>query len=290
VKGIIVSEGGGARLRPVTRVVPRPLIPIYNKPLIYYTLSLLMLAGIRDILFVGPPEEASALGRLLGSGDHLGLRIGYAFEPVSDRAARLFLTAAHFIGTDSVALAYCDSILYGQGLSEYLQQAGARQSGATLFAHRARAHERYGVVEFGATGQAIRLEDRPTRSASPWAIIGLAFYDNGVLDVIARLKRSSSGELEITDVNAAYMEAGTLHVEQLGRGIAWFNAETHEALLQASSFIEMIEERQGFMVACVEEIAYSMGYIGADDVRRLAGPMRNNTYGQYLLRLVDGDS
>jgi glucose-1-phosphate thymidylyltransferase len=260
---------------------------VYNKPLIYYSLSLLMLAGIREILVVGPPEDESALRRLLGGGEHLGLRIDYAFERMSDRSARVLVTAAEFMGSEGVAVVRCDSILCGHGLVEPLQQARGRRSGATLFTYRVSNAERYGVVEFDGTGRAIRVEENSVRSTSPWAITNLLFFDGRVLDVIAQLKPAAP-DLKLTDVSAAYMEAGRLHVEKLGRGIAWLDAETHATLLQASAVVQMAEERQGLMVACVEEIAYAMGYIGAEDVRRLAAPMQKNTYGQYLLRLVDG--
>ncbi len=265
----------------------KQLVPIYNKPMIYYPLSSLMLAGIRQILIITTPEDQGAFRRLLRDGTHLGLQLEYAVQPSPDGLAQAFLIGEHFIGDEPVALALGDNIFYGHGFPDSLQRAAARTSGATIFAYWVRDPERYGVVEFDGAGRAVGLEEKPRRPRSSWAVTGLYFYDNRVVDLAARLKPSARGELEITDVNQAYLAAGSLQVEKLGRGIAWLDTGTHETLLQASTFIQTLEDRQGLMVACVEEIAYKMGYITAADVRRVAEPMRANLYGQYLLGLLD---
>lgn len=287
MKGIILAGGSGTRLYPLTIAMSKQLVPIYNKPMIYYPLSTLMLAGIRQILVITTPQDQEAFRRLLGDGGHLGLAIDYAVQPSPDGLAQAFLIGRDFVGKDAVALALGDNLFYGHGLPEYLRRAAGRPGGATVFAYWVRDPERYGVVEFDGTGRAVAIEEKPKKPRSSWAVTGLYFYDNRVLDVAGGLKPSARGELEITDVNAAYLGWGALHVERLGRGIAWLDTGTHEALLQASTFIQTIEERQGLMVACVEEIAYKMGYITAAEVRRIAEPMRRNLYGQYLLRLVD---
>jgi len=289
MKGIILAGGSGTRLYPLTLALSKQLVPVYNKPMIYYPLSTLMLAGIRHILVITTPEDRGAFERLLRDGSHLGLRIEYAVQPSPDGLAQAFLIGRDFIGDDRVALALGDNIFYGHGFPEYLRRAARREHGATIFAYWVRDPERYGVVEFDAAGRPVRLEEKPVPARSPWAVTGLYFYDNRVVEIAAALKPSARGELEITDVNNAYLAAGALHVEKLGRGIAWLDTGTHEALLQASTFIQTIEERQGLMVACVEEIAYKMGYISADDVRRIAAPMQRNLYGQYLLRLVESE-
>jgi glucose-1-phosphate thymidylyltransferase len=263
-------------------------VPVYNKPMIYYPLSSLMLAGIREILVITTPQDAEAFRRLLGDGRHLGLTIDYAVQPTPGGLAQAFVIGRAFIADAPVALALGDNIFYGHGFPEYLRRAAGRTQGATIFAYWVRDPERYGVVEFDAAGRPLDLEEKPARPRSSWAVTGLYFYDNGVVDIAAGLKPSARGELEITDVNLAYLRASRLHVDKLGRGIAWLDTGTHEALLQASSFIQTLEDRQGLMVACVEEIAYLMGYIGAADVIRIAELMRNNSYGQYLLRLVEG--
>jgi len=287
MKGIILAGGSGTRLYPLTIAVSKQLVPVYNKPMVYYPLSSLMLAGIREILVITTPEDSANFRRLLGDGRQLGLDIDYAVQPSPEGLAQAFIIGREFVGDDAVALALGDNIFYGHGFPEYLRRAAGRKSGATIFAYWVRDPERYGVVEFDRAGRAIGLEEKPQRARSPYAVTGLYFYDNAVLDIAAALKPSARGELEITDVNLAYLRAGALHVEVLGRGIAWLDTGTHEALLQASTFIQTLEERQGLMVACVEEIAYAMGYITADDVRRIADPMRRNAYGQYLLRLVE---
>jgi glucose-1-phosphate thymidylyltransferase len=288
MKGIILAGGSGTRLYPVTRALSKQLVPVYNKPLVYYPLSSLMLAGLREILVITTPQDQEAFRRLLGDGRHLGLAIDYAVQPSPDGLAQAFLIGRRFIGRDAVALALGDNIFYGHGLPDDLRRVAARDKGATVFAYWVRDPERYGVVEFDGTGRAVSLEEKPARPRSHYAVTGLYFYDNDVVEIAAALKPSARGELEITDVNRAYLMAGALHVEKLGRGIAWLDTGTHEALLQAASFIQTLEERQGLMVACVEEIAYGMGYITAADVRRIAEPMRGNSYGQYLLRLVEG--
>jgi glucose-1-phosphate thymidylyltransferase len=287
MKGIILAAGSGTRLYPLTRAVSKQLAPIYDKPMIYYPLSSLMLAGIRDILVITTPHEQESFRRLLGNGDEIGLHIEYAAQPSPDGIAQAFLIGREFIGSSSVALALGDNIFYGHGFVDYLQRAVARAHGATVFGYWVRDPERYGVVEFDAAGRAVSLEEKPRKPRSNYAVTGLYFYDNRVVGIAAGLKPSARGELEITDVNLAYLAAGDLHVERMGRGIAWLDTGTHEALLQASNFIQAIEERQGLKVACVEEIAYRMGYISADDVRRIAKVMEKSGYGQYLLSMLD---
>jgi glucose-1-phosphate thymidylyltransferase len=286
-KGIILAGGAGTRLYPVTLAVSKQLVPIYNKPMVYYPLSTLMLAGIRDILVITTPRDSDAFRRLLGDGRHLGLSIDYAVQPSPEGLAQAFLIGAEFIGAGGVALALGDNVFYGHGFPESIQRAVARARGATVFAYWVRDPQRYGVVEFDDGGRAVGLEEKPAKPRSPWAVTGLYFYDNRVVDIAASLKPSARGELEITDVNLAYLRTGELHVERLGRGTAWLDTGTHEALLQASSFIQALEERQGLMVACLEEIAFRMGWITAADVLRLAEPMSGNSYGEYLRRLVD---
>jgi glucose-1-phosphate thymidylyltransferase len=289
VKGIILAGGSGTRLYPLTLATSKQLVPVYNKPMVYYPLSTLMLSGIREILVITTPEDQGSFKRLLRDGSHLGLAIDYAVQPRPEGLAQAFIIGRRFIGSDRVALALGDNIFYGHGLPTYLRRAAHRDVGATIFAYWVRDPERYGVVEFDEGGRAIGLEEKPLKPRSSWAVTGLYFYDNRVVEIAADLRPSARGELEITDVNATYLGAGALHVEKLGRGIAWLDTGTHEALLQASTFIQTIEERQGLMVACLEEIAYIMGYISGEDVRRVAEPMRNNQYGQYLLRLVEPD-
>jgi glucose-1-phosphate thymidylyltransferase len=286
-KGMILAGGSGSRLYPLTLAMSKQLVPIYNKPMIYYPLSTLMLAGVRDILIITTAQDKDAFRRLLDDGAHLGLRIEYAIQPSPDGLAQAFLIGQPFIGDDTVALALGDNIFYGHGFPEYLKHAAARAQGATVFAYWVRDPERYGVVEFDAEGVAVGLEEKPARARSPWAVTGLYFYDNRVVDIAAGLKPSARGELEITDVNAAYLRDGGLHVEKLGRGIAWLDTGTHEALLQAATFIQTIEDRQGLMVACVEEIAYRMGWITGADLLGMAAPMKDNSYGRYLRQLVE---
>ncbi|WP_239493488.1 glucose-1-phosphate thymidylyltransferase RfbA [Luteitalea sp. TBR-22] len=286
MSGIILAGGSGTRLYPVTRGVCKQLVPVYNKPMIYYPLATLMLAGIRDILIITTPEDADSFKRLLGDGADLGLTLSYAVQPSPDGLAQAFVIGRDFVGARRVALALGDNIFYGHGLPEVLQAAAARAEGATVFGYEVRDPERYGVVEFGPDGRALSLEEKPAAPRSTWAVTGLYFYDNAVLDIAAGLEPSPRGELEITDVNRVYLQRGSLHVERFGRGYAWLDTGTHESLLQASLFVQTIEERQGLMLACVEEIAWRMGYIDAAQVERIATPMRKNSYGQYLLRLV----
>src|SRR5262244_2269533 len=287
IKGIILAGGSGTRLHPLTRSISKQLLPIYNKPMVYYPLSTLMLAGIRDVLVISTPQDTGAFQRLLGDGRHIGLNIQYAVQPSPDGLAQAFIIGSEFIGDGRVALALGDNVFYGHGFTESIQRAAARTRGATVFAYWVRDPQRYGVVEFDAAGRAVGLEEKPVKPRSPWAVTGLYFYDNRVVDIAASLKPSDRGELEITDVNLAYLRTSELHVERLGRGIAWLDTGTHEALLQASHFIQTLEERQGLMVACVEEIAFKMGYITAEDVLRIAAPMQKNLYGQYLVRLLE---
>ena len=287
MKGIILAGGSGTRLYPVTRGISKQLVPVYNKPMVYHPLSTLMLAGIREILVITTPEDASAFGRLLGDGRDLGIRIAYAVQPRPEGLAQAFIIGREFIGGDGVALALGDNVFYGHDLPRALQSAAARTSGATVFAYRVRDPQRYGVVAFDAEGRPTDIEEKPANPRSNFAVTGLYFYDNRVVDIAAKLKPSRRGELEITDVNRVYLEARALHVERLGRGFAWLDTGTYDALLQASNFIQAIEERQGLMVACIEEIAFRLGWITAADLRRVAEPMKHNTYGQYLLAILD---
>ena len=286
MKGIILAGGSGTRLYPLTLAVSKQPVPVYDKPMVYYPPSTLMLAGIRDILLITTPHDQEAFRRLLGDGRALGLRLEYAAQPRPEGLAQAFVIGRDFVGRDAVALALGDNIFYGSALSEAVRRAASREKGATVFAYRVRDPERYGVVEFEGD-RALSIEEKPSRPRSAYAVVGLYFYDNRVLDVAASLRPSPRGELEITDVNRAYLEWGELRVETLGRGMAWLDTGTLEALLQASNFIQAIEQRQGLKVACPEEIAYSLGYITAEDVRRIAAGMKGNEYGQYLLSLVD---
>jgi glucose-1-phosphate thymidylyltransferase len=290
IKGIILAGGTGSRLHPLTRAVSKQLIPIYNKPMVYYPLSTLMLAGIRTILVITTPHEQGAFQRLLGDGSDIGLRIEYASQPSPDGLAQAFVIGARFIGEDRVALALGDNIFYGAHFSDYLRSAVSRDSGATVFGYQVRDPERYGVVEFDEAGHAISLEEKPSAPKSSYAVTGLYFYDNQVVDMAAKLKPSARGELEITDINRGYLERSQLHVEKLARGIAWLDTGTHESLVQAANYIQAIEERQGLMVACLEEIAYRMGYISAGDLARLARTMESSAYGRYLTFVLEQES
>jgi glucose-1-phosphate thymidylyltransferase len=290
IKGIILAGGTGSRLHPLTRAVSKQLIPIYNKPMVYYPLSTLMLAGIRTILVITTPHEQGAFQRLLGNGSDIGLRIEYASQPSPDGLAQAFVIGARFIGEDRVALALGDNIFYGAHFSDYLRSAVSRDRGATVFGYQVRDPERYGVVEFDEAGNAISLEEKPSAPKSSYAVTGLYFYDNQVVDMAAKLKPSARGELEITDINRGYLERSQLHVEKLARGIAWLDTGTHESLVQAANYIQAIEERQGLMVACLEEIAYRMGYISAGDLARLARTMESSAYGRYLSFVLEQES
>jgi glucose-1-phosphate thymidylyltransferase len=287
VKGIILAGGSGTRLYPLTLGLSKQLCPVYDKPMVYYPLSTLMLAGLRDILVITTPDDQAGFVRLLGDGAQFGIRISYAAQPRPEGLAQAFLIGKNFVGQDGVALALGDNLFYGHGLPEMLQRAAGRASGATVFAYRVLDPQRYGVVEFDARGRAIGLEEKPAAPRSNYAVTGLYFYDNRVLDVAANLRPSSRDELEITDVNRAYLATGDLHVEILGRGMAWLDTGTHEALLQASNFIQAIEARQGLKVACPEEVAWNHGWISSEDVTRLALRMNKNEYGAYLLRMLE---
>ena len=287
MKGIILAGGSGTRLYPITMSVSKQLLPVYDKPMIYYPLSTLMLAGIREILVITTPQDQWQFQRLLGEGSQYGLRLEYASQPSPEGLAQAFIIGREFVGKENVALALGDNIFYGHGLPEDLRRAAARREGATVFAYQVRNPERYGVIEFNADGRAISLEEKPKRPRSSWAVTGLYFYDNRVLDVARDLKPSARGELEITDVNKSFLEWDALHVEKLGRGIAWLDTGTHESLQQASLFIQALQERQGLMAACLEEIAYHLGWITAEDVARIAEPMKKNDYGRYLLRMLE---
>jgi glucose-1-phosphate thymidylyltransferase len=286
-KGIILAGGSGSRLHPLTLAVSKQLMPIYNKPMIYYPLSTLMLAGIREVLVITTPHEQDGFRRLLGDGSALGLRISYAAQPRPDGLAQAFIIGRAFIGDEPVALALGDNIFYGAHFSDYLRSAAARERGATVFGYQVRDPERYGVVELDASGRAVSLEEKPQRPKSTYAVTGLYFYDNAVVDIAARLRPSPRGELEITDVNRDYLDRSELHVQKLARGIAWLDTGTHESLMQASNYIQAIEERQGLMVACLEEIAYRMDLISASDLQRLAGAMGSSAYGKYLFHVLE---
>jgi glucose-1-phosphate thymidylyltransferase len=287
MKGIILAGGSGTRLHPLTRTVSKQLLPIYNKPMVYYPLSTLMLSGIREILVITTPQDQEAFQNLLGNGVDIGVRLEYRVQPRPDGLAQAFLIGDSFVGNDRVALALGDNIFYGAHFSDYLRTAAARTAGATVFGYWVRDPERYGVVEFDGNGQAVSLEEKPQKPKSSYAVTGLYFYDNQVIDIARSLKPSARGELEITDVNRRYLERGQLQVEKLARGIAWLDTGTHEALMQASNYIQAIEERQGLMVACLEEIAFRMGYISSGDLERIAARMASSAYGQYLRSILE---
>ena len=290
MKGIILAGGSGTRLYPATRGISKQLVPIYNKPMVYHPLSTLMLAGIREILIITTPEDAPAFRRLLGDGRDLGLALSYAVQPKPEGLAQAFLIGRDFVDRDPVALALGDNVFYGHALPVSLQAAAARTAGATVFAYRVADPWRYGVVSFDPDGRAREIEEKPAQPRSNFAVTGLYFYDNRVLDIASRLKPSHRGEYEITDVNMAYLEMGELEMQIFGRGMAWLDTGTHESLYDASSFIETVEKRQGLKIACPEEIAFKMGYIDAGQTRRLAEPLCGSSYGQYLLRVIDREA
>ena len=286
MKGIILAGGSGTRMYPLTRAVCKQLLPVYDKPMVYYPLSTLMLANVREILVITTPRDRTAFEELLRDGRQLGLSIQYALQPEPEGIAQAFRIGQQFIGDDTVVLALGDNVFYGHGFPESLERASARRDGATIFAYWVRDPERYGVVGFAADGSVSEIVEKPAAPPSSYAVTGLYFYDNRVVEIASGLKPSARGELEITDVNRAYLERGELHVEKLGRGIAWLDTGTHDSLLQAANFIQAIEERQGLKIACVEEIAYRKGYIERDDLERLASAMQSNEYGAYLLQLA----
>ena len=289
MKGIVLAGGAGTRLHPVTRAVSKQLLSVYDKPMVYYPLSALLLAGIRDILLITTPEDRPAFERLLEDGSWLGVRITYAVQPRPEGLAQAFLIGREFVGDDRVALALGDNIFYGQGFAALLQRVAARTSGATVFAYRVRDPERYGVVSFDASGRAVDIQEKPKISHSNFAVTGLYFYDHRVLDIAASLKPSPRGELEITDVNLAYLRTGDLHVEVLTRGFAWLDTGTHDSLLQAANFIQTLQDRQGLHVACLEEIAYKMGFLDRAALARLADRLGKSSYADYLRRVLDED-
>ena len=287
MKGIILAGGSGTRLYPITKGVSKQLLPIYDKPMVYYPLSVLMLAGIRDILLISTPEDIAGFQRLLGDGAEFGINLQYAVQPSPDGLAQAFIIGEEFIGKDSVCLVLGDNIFYGQGFSPMLRAAASRAKGATVFGYQVKDPERFGVVEFDQHKRAISIEEKPKKPKSHFAVTGLYFYDNEVIEIAKNVKPSERGELEISCINSAYLERGDLNVEVLGRGFAWLDTGTHESLLEAGLFVETIEKRQGYKIACLEEIAFNNGWLDAPSLQRIGQSLSKNSYGQYLLSLVE---
>lgn len=287
MKGIVLAGGSGSRLYPVTKSVSKQLLPIYDKPMIYYPLSVLMMSGIKEILVISTPQDIGLFEKLLGDGNELGIKISYKVQPSPDGLAQAFLLGEEFIGNDSVSLVLGDNIFYGYNFTKVLKETAALEYGATVFGYYVNDPERYGVVDFDSEGKVLSIEEKPIKPKSSYAVTGLYFYDNSVIEKAKKVKPSARGELEITDLNKMYLEEGSLNVQLLGRGMAWLDTGTHHSLLQASNFVESIEERQGLKIACLEEIAYRMGYINKEQLKSLAKPLLKNQYGQYILKIAE---